>query len=79
MFIAVFLGVGINIVDWIARMKLYVPNIKGLYKNTIIGHLVNSITADLLSHLVQCWSKCAVHEDKRSLTMIFYCLGMMYK
>ena len=44
-------------------MKLYVSDIEELYKDTIINHLVNSDTVDLLLHIVQCWRGCAVNEE----------------
>ena len=51
-FIAFVFGEGVTIVDWIANMKLYVSNIVELNRDTIIGHSVNSGTADLLLHTV---------------------------
>ena len=59
-------------------MNIYVSNIEEPYKDTIIGHLVNSGTADLLLHKVQCWCSCAVDEDKRALPMVIYCSDMIY-
>ena len=44
-------------------MKLYAPNIEESYKDTIIGRMVNSVAADLLLHIVQCWCACAVNEE----------------
>ena len=35
-------------------MKIYVSDIEELYKDTIIGHMVNSVTEYLLLHIVQC-------------------------
>ena len=43
-------------------MKLYVSDIEELYRDTIIGHLINSGTAYLLLRIVECWSACAVDE-----------------
>ena len=43
-------------------MKIYVSNIEESYKDTIIGHLVNSGIADLLLHIVQCWRAYAVNK-----------------
>ena len=60
-------------------MKLYLPDIKESYKDTIIGHLRNSGTTDLLLRIVQYLRACAVDEEKRALPMVLYCSGMMYK
>ena len=43
-------------------MKLYVSDIEESYKGTIIGHLGNSVTANLLLHMVHFLSACAVTE-----------------
>ena len=55
-------GGGVNIIYWLEKMKLYVYDIEESYKDTIIGNLENSGTADLLLHIVQCWRACAVNE-----------------
>ena len=60
-------------------MKLYVFDIEESYQDTIIGHLVNSGTEDLLLHIVQRWRVCAVNEENWALTMVLHCLHMMYK
>ena len=60
-------------------MKLYVSDIVESYKDTIIGNLVNSGTACLLIHTVQCCSVCAVDKDNFDLPIVIYCSGMMYK
>ena len=78
-FIEFSFGEVINITDWILNMKLYVSNIEELYKDTIIGDLVSSGAADLLLHIVQCWSACAVNEEKRDPPMVIYCSVRMYK
>ena len=44
-------------------MKLYVYNIVESYKDSIIGHLGNVGASDLLLHIVQCCSLCAVGEE----------------
>ena len=54
-------------------------NIDESYKDTIIGHLGNSGTVYLVLQIVQCWRACAVDEDKRVLTMVLYCSGIVYK
>ena len=41
--------------------------------------MVNSGTENLLLHMLQCWRSCLVDEEKRSLPMVLYCLGIMYK
>ena len=41
-------GEGVTIIDWLSSMKLYVYDIEESYKETIIGHLGNSVTAYLL-------------------------------
>ena len=53
---------GVTIIDWLASMKLYVSGIEESYKDTIIGYLVNSGTADLLLHIVQVWRVCVANE-----------------
>ena len=60
-------------------MKLYVSDIKELYKYTIIGHLVNSGPEYLLLHIVHCCIACVVNEESNALHMVLYCLHMMYK
>ena len=45
-------------------MKLYTSNIEESYKDTIIGHMGNSDTADLLLYIVQYWRQCVVNEEK---------------
>ena len=50
-----------------------------LYKDTIIGHLENPGTADLLVHIVQCWRVCEVDEHKQALPMVLYCSQIIYK
>ena len=60
-------------------MKLYVSDIVESYKDSIIGNLVNSGTADLLLHIVQCCRVCAVNEENQALVMVLYCSHIMYK
>ena len=50
-----------TIIYWLANMKLCLSNIEESYKDKIIGNMVNSGTADLLLHIVQCWSACKVN------------------
>ena len=61
------------------NLKLYLSDIWELYKDTIIGHLVNSGTVDLLLHILKSWSACEVDEEKWALPMVLYFSGMMYK
>ena len=49
------------------------------YNNTIIGNLVNTITADFLLHKVQCWCACAVYKYNWDTPMVMYCSGTMQK
>ena len=70
---------GVTITNWIANMNIYVSYIVESYKYSIIGHLGNSGTADLLLHILQCWSACAVDEEKLDLRMVLYSSGIMYK
>ena len=51
-------------------MKLYVSDIVESYKDSIIGNLVNSGTADLLLHIVQCWNACVVDEENKYLPIV---------
>ena len=51
-------------------MKLYVSNIVESYKDSIIGHLVNSGTSDFSLNMVQCWRACTVYEKNRDLSMV---------
>ena len=52
-------------------MKLHVSNIEESYKDTIIGHLVNSDISYLLLQIVQCWRECAVNEENQALLVKF--------
>ena len=54
-------------------------DIEESYKDTIIGHLGNSGTADLLLHTVKCWHACAVNEENQALYMVLNCSHMIYK
>ena len=45
----------------------------------IIVHVINSGTADLLLHIVQCWRVCEANQENQSLPLILYSLQMMYK
>ena len=60
-------------------MKLYVTNIEDSYKDTIIGHLLNPGTSDLLVHIVNYWRACAVNEENWYLPIVLYCSHMMYQ
>ena len=60
-------------------MKLYVSDTEEFYKDTIIGHLVNSGTTDLLFHIVQCLRTCSVNEENWALYIVLYCSHMMYE
>ena len=62
LFIVFLFGEGVAIIGWIANMNIYVYYTEELYKDKTICHLVNSATAELLLHTVQCWSECAVDE-----------------
>ena len=65
-------GEGFTIIYWITNMKLYVSDIEESYKYTTIGNSKNSGTSDLLLHIVQFWSTCAVDEETMDLPMILY-------
>ena len=54
-------------------MTIYVSNIEESYKDTIIGHLRNSVTEDLLLYMVQFWRACENDEEKWALSMVLYC------
>ena len=41
--------------------------------------MVNTVTADFLLHIVQCWHTCLVYKDNWDLPMVLYCSVMMYK
>ena len=60
-------------------MKIYVSDIEKSYKDKIIGHMINSVTVDLLLHVVQCRRACAVNESNQNLHLVMYCLHLMYK
>ena len=62
----------VTIIDWIENMRIYVSDIQESYKDTMIGNLGNSGTADLLLHVVQCWRSCAVDEEKWALPLVLY-------
>ena len=70
---------GIAVIYWLENMNIYVSYIVESYKYSIIGHLGNSGTADLLLNILQCWSACAVDEEKLDLRMVLYSSGIMYK
>ena len=78
MFISFAFGKGVAVVDWLENMKLYVSNTEESYKDTIIDHMGNSGTADLLLHIVQCWCVCKVDEEKRALFVVLFCSDVMY-
>ena len=65
--IAFGFGEVVTITYWLENMILYVSDIEESYIDTIIGHLINSGTAHLLLHIVQCWCACAVDEKKRDI------------
>ena len=71
-------GEGVTIIDCLSNTKLYLSNIVESYKDSIIGHFGNSGTADLLLHIVQCWSAYAFYEYNRSLPMVFYFSVIIY-
>ena len=50
-----------------------------LYRNTIIGHLINAGTPDLLLLMIQCWRVYKVGKENQSLHMVLYCSGIMFK
>ena len=52
LFIFFAFGEVVIIIDWIASMELYVSDILESYKDTIIGHIGNSVTEDLLLRIV---------------------------
>ena len=70
LFIEFEFGEGVTIIDWIASMKLYVYDIEESYKDTIIGHMENSGTANLSLYIVQCWRSCVVNEENWALPMV---------
>ena len=70
---------GIAVIYWLENMNIYVSYIVESYKYSIIGHLGNSSTADLLLHILHCSSACAVDEEKLDLHMVLYSSGIMYK
>ena len=69
---------GFTINYYLENMKLYVSDIEESYKDTIIGHLGNSGTEDLLLHVEKCWRSCAINEENISSPMVLYCSHMMY-
>ena len=54
-------------------------DIEESYKNTIVGHLVNSGTEDLLLHIVQCWREFSFNEEKLKLPIFMCFLVKMYR
>ena len=78
-FIAFEFVEGVTIIDWLSNMKLYMYDSEESYKDTIIGHLGNSGTSDLLLHILQCWHKCANDEENWALIMVLQCLHKMYR
>ena len=51
-------------------MKIYVSDFDKSYKDTIIGHLGNSGTVDLLLHILQFWSACALDKYEQILMSV---------
>ena len=78
-FIDLYFGEGVTIIYRIENMKLYTSNIEESYKDTIIGHMGNSDTADLLLYIVQYWRQCVVNEEKQSLPIVLHWSSMIYK
>ena len=60
-------------------MKLYLCDIEESYKDTIIVHLGNAGTADLLLRILQCWCTCTVNVENSDLPMVLYFSQMMNK
>ena len=60
-------------------MKNYISEIVETNKYTIIGCLVNTGTAYLLLHILQCWLACAVDKYNWDIPMVLYYSGTMYK
>ena len=48
-------GEVITIIYWLANTKIYVSDIEELYKDLIVGILVDSRTSDLIVHIVKYW------------------------
>ena len=60
-------------------MKLYVSGIVESYKYTIIGHLGNAGTEDLLLHIIQYWCACEFSKEIQYLHVSLYFSYMVYK
>ena len=60
-------------------MKLYVSDIEESYRDTIIGNMVNSGTADLLLNIAQCMRACTAMEESQYIHLFLYFLHIMYK
>ena len=69
----------VTVIDWIKSMKLYLCDIEESYKDTIIVHLGNAGTADLLLGILQCWCTCTVNVENSDLPMVLYFSQMMNK
>ena len=54
-------------------MTIYVYGIGESYKYTIISHMGNLGTVDLLLHMVQCWRACAFNEENWDINIVLYC------
>ena len=48
------------------------------YKDTIVGCLVKTGTADLLLHILKFWRGCEVNEGNQTLPVVLYFSAMMY-
>ena len=60
-------------------MNPYVSDIVESYKDTIISHLVDSGTSDLLLQILKCWCEFVGDEYNWYLPAVIYCSGMFYK
>ena len=60
-------------------MKLFVSGIVESYRDKSIGHLRNLGKTNLLLHIVQCWHVFEVDKENWGLTIVLYCLGIIYK
>ena len=61
------------------NMNIYVSDILKSYKDTIIGFLVDTDSAELLSCILKLLCVCAVYEENQALSVVMYCSDIMYK
>ena len=69
-FLSFSFGEGVTIIEWPVNMKFYVSDVVESYKETIIVHLGNIGTTDLVLHIVQCWRAYAGDKENWDISIV---------